>query len=298
MKTLTVFLALYLCFSLTSCSKKKPEITVGMTYDEVEKALGKPEEITRGVSQLSTEEWSDTISAITNRLNSGEYSQGDLERPEAMVDISADSAARANGDTLVWLVPMNVQTTGQMLYVTWVYPVSRMDTFHIFQKAFGMQTDTLRRSVSVPSGKHLAQVDTTYFLNNYPTTAELYRHASVGDYWGPAFNLPMVKMVPHDHYYKTDLAIIISGVKKTQNTRTFMKAAGYSLVSGKHIETKEVYQTDYVSTTKEILRRNRVQKPSIKEYYAVYERYCVMFDASSGRLVSQGYQPILVTECR
>lgn len=309
MKSSTVFFALCLCVSLISCSEKKPEISVGLTYDEVEKALGKPEEITRGVSQLSTQEWSDTISAITNRLKFGDYSAADMKRPEALVDITTDSAAHANGDSLVWLVPMNVQTTGQLLYVTWVYSKARTDTFHVFQKAFGMRTDTLRRKVSVPNGKHLARIDTIYFLDDHRTSPQIYRHANVGDYWGPANNLVSIigggEIARYDHYYSKDLytlhgirAGIISGAKETGNTRTFMQSRGFSLILKKHIETKKVYETDWTTATKESLRQVRVAKPSVKKYYAVYERYCVTFDASSGRVVTQGYQPILVTDCK
>lgn len=298
MKILTALLALCATLSLVSCSGKKPDVTVGMTYDEVEKLLGKPGQITRGVSQLSTDQWSDTIQAITNRIRFGEYSQGDLDRAEALVDITADSAARASGDSLIWLVPMNVETTGQLIYITWMYPETKVDTFHIFQKVFVTETDTVRKEFSVANGKYMSGVDTTYFLNNYSIDRELYTHAEVGGYWGPAFNLPMLKEVSYAHYYKAGLGAVVVGVKGDEQSRKLMQGAGYSLISNKHIETKEIYRTNYASKISQTYRPKRVQQPSAKKYYAVYETRCVTFDASSGRVVTAGYQPIFVTECK
>lgn len=76
MKAVIALLVLPMLFSLAACTAKKPDIKVGMTYDEVEKAIGRPEAITRGVNQVSLDE------------------EGYFE----------------------------VQTIGQLLYVTWQYP--------------------------------------------------------------------------------------------------------------------------------------------------------------------------------
>jgi len=43
-------------FVSMSCSNKRSDIAMGKTYDEVEKILVKPDQITRGVNQLSDEE--------------------------------------------------------------------------------------------------------------------------------------------------------------------------------------------------------------------------------------------------
>jgi hypothetical protein len=93
MKTLIALLAFCTTFALVSCSGKKSDITVGMTYDEVEKVLGKPMLITRGVNELR---WSD-------------------------------------GDTVVFPASTEVHNTGELLYVTWTMYDRKTDTLHTFQ---------------------------------------------------------------------------------------------------------------------------------------------------------------------
>ena len=55
MKVVLLFYAVIFCLIILGCSKldSKKKIKVGMTYDEVEKILDKPNSITRGVNQLN-----------------------------------------------------------------------------------------------------------------------------------------------------------------------------------------------------------------------------------------------------
>lgn len=199
MKTLTGLLALTTAITFLSCSAKKPHIAVGMTYDEVEKTLGKPSEITRGVSDLIVDNgWESSVKLAVDSLTSGIYSSvPDFMMSGILADveldmIAADSSARASGDTLSWIFPQTTETTGQLLYVTWWFPKTRkVDTFHVF-------------------------------------------------YFRPIKN-------PSDKF-------------------------GFDPVS--------------------------IQKPPIRKYYAVVQHYAIVFDASSGRVVTSGYQPTLVAECR
>lgn len=45
-----------------------------------------------------------------------------------------------------------------------------------------------------------------------------------------------------------------------------------------------------------VVTNDRTRQPSIREYYLVNQLYCVVFDASSGRVVSSGFQPFSVQQ--
>ena len=87
------------------------KIKVGMTYEEVEKLVGKPEELTRGFNEL----------ASSNSLS--EYSLEELE------------ALRKAADTLTspntWLLMKNVSNKGALLYVCWIYPEKKKERYRV-----------------------------------------------------------------------------------------------------------------------------------------------------------------------
>ncbi|HUI29006.1 MAG TPA: hypothetical protein VLX91_02225 [Candidatus Acidoferrales bacterium] len=176
MKILLGLLVLATVLMVNSCSSKKPTIAVGMTYDEVEKALGKPSQIARGVNQLHPDEqWADAHHAMMAKLAYFIWTTGELNVPtsdEEMVKeivkaeergmvkedkllysifpsyghFTRDSLAQhldglyfsraadlCGKDTLAWACPQSVETTGQLIYVTWKYPETKTDTSYAYQ---------------------------------------------------------------------------------------------------------------------------------------------------------------------
>lgn len=172
-------------FSLAICSCNKSlnfeRIKVGMTYNEVEGLVGKPSVIDRGAKELKLDVDDLSLSelALINpqiRPNLSEEEQK-LEVLRTKVDIARAHLARlqepasANwGDSTVadlprWVAPYHVKTVGQLLYVTWVFQASKVDTHYVLRGGHGVESTT--ESTNIPENKPRASArisDRTQFL--------------------------------------------------------------------------------------------------------------------------------------
>jgi hypothetical protein len=110
-----------------SCSKSTIEladysaIQVGMTYDEVEKALSsKPAEIKKGASEISYSE------------NTTEYALLESEEDLPHLKACVNFLNQVKSDTAHWMAP-SIQTNGQLIYTNWVMPDAprKLDTVKI-----------------------------------------------------------------------------------------------------------------------------------------------------------------------
>ena len=124
----------------------KDSIKVGMTYDEVEKLLGKPTEIRRGVEEYDVDP--------QNFMTSEELLALDL----------VDSLIYR--DKKYWPVPRKLHTIGQLIYVTWVFSDHQIDTGYVIfnRKEWGKFSDT----------------DVKYFVNDQIVDKWLFDQ--IGDY--------------------------------------------------------------------------------------------------------------------
>ncbi len=97
-----------------ACGEKEKEqepleVTVGMTYDEVESILGKPTSILRGTNELTAIE----------------------EIPEdPLKAINVDTVDTKNEENR-WLAPQDVKTSKEELFVTWVYDEEKTEDFYV-----------------------------------------------------------------------------------------------------------------------------------------------------------------------
>jgi hypothetical protein len=134
--------AIALVFITTSCSARKDRIdlagysliSVGMTYDEVERALSsKPVEIWKGGSQIVYTE------------NSPEYASLDGVNDYAHINACLQFLELVKADTLSWLIP-SIQNTGQLIYTVWVMPDAprKSDTVRVAIPLF--RADTVYKS--------------------------------------------------------------------------------------------------------------------------------------------------------
>ncbi len=228
-----VLLIILLAPSCISPKEKLPTILVGMTYDEVEKLLGKPKQIVRGANQLAPE----PISSI---------SLEDL----SSLDLDLAKSALSRGDSAVWPTNHNVQTVGNLIYVTWVYEQARVDTHYVFKKVFHPKMDT--------------SIVILYLLDDQRVDKGVFETADVGDYLSRDYR----------GRYKVG---------------TFGgKDKGKYYMGATRIDKK-------VSRPEKLVNKTMIQDPSVKEYYFVQQTYCVIFDASSGRVVTSGFQPFAIS---
>jgi len=114
MKLVNLILIIVIALLFFSCDKKeeeKPpaEVSVGMTYDEVEAILGKPTSILRGTNELAAIE--------------------DLPE-DPLKAINVDTVDTKNEDNR-WLAPQEVKTIKEELYVTWVYDEEKTEDYYV-----------------------------------------------------------------------------------------------------------------------------------------------------------------------
>jgi len=107
---ITIALLIFACGEKEKEQEQEPlEVTVGMTYDEVEGILGKPTSILRGMNQLTAVE----------------------EIPEdPLKAINVDTVDTKNEDNR-WLAPQEVKTSKEELYVTWVYDEEKTEDYYV-----------------------------------------------------------------------------------------------------------------------------------------------------------------------
>ena len=107
---ITIALIIFACGEKEKEQELEPlEVTVGMTYDEVEGILGKPTSIIRGTNELVAIE--------------------DLPE-DPLRAINVDTVDTKNEDNR-WMAPQEVKTSKEELYVTWVYDEEKTEDYYV-----------------------------------------------------------------------------------------------------------------------------------------------------------------------
>jgi len=101
----------------------RDSLKVGMTYDEVEKILGKPSDILRGVTKVEDEKEKYNINdldlaGLNRRLE-------ELKLKKAMLDTLTN--------LWIWVAKKSIETSGQLMYVNWKYLGSQFDTATVLE---------------------------------------------------------------------------------------------------------------------------------------------------------------------
>ena len=124
---ITIALLIFACGEKEKEQEQKPlEVTVGMTYDEVEGILGKPTSILRGTNELAAIE--------------------DLPE-DPLKAINVDTVDTKNEDNR-WLAPQEVKTSKEELYVTWVYDETKTEDFFVLYNNY-KEGETITKKVPV-----------------------------------------------------------------------------------------------------------------------------------------------------
>lgn len=237
MHKMIIISILALSFSYLSCTHNNNDfsnIKVGMTYDEVESILNKPASITRGATQLYS--------------NIDELSSSMLKR------LDLDTTNIKNEPNR-WITPREIRTIGNLIYVTWIYNKTKVDTFYLVLNNFKEVKDTTTSKIPY------------YYLGERIVSKSEYQASDGYEY-----------RLNSEYHNKI--------VSKT----------AYELYKGYHVK---------LPTPKKIKKRieYRLNK-SVKSYeekisaeniyYKVAYEYCVIFDASSGRVTNKGFFPFQI----
>jgi hypothetical protein len=248
---------------------KRDSIKVGMTYDEVERVLGKPAAIGRGVNQLvfpDVERLSLADLALSNPRIKPHISaeEQELEILKAKRNILATHLALLQDTTSReqsrWLMPHVVETVGQLIYVNWVYSDAAADTNHVWVQKYVTEKETVF-------------VASEYIVNGRVVTKEEFD--KVGQY----------------EYRTYDFQVL---------TKSWI------ISKEEWEEQRAIYGSDMPPprlAKKEIRKSKRVVEKTVpgeivKKLFIVRKLYCVLFDASSGRVVQSGFQPFAVDELK
>lgn len=254
----TRWIALAFLIALLACGRSEDHrqqhvpdpfdsVKVGMTYEEVEKLLGKPTQIDRGINSLTD---TDDEADFDNRLR-----RLSLQGLEALKQELAFS--RQLIDTIkesnVWLSRKTVSSSGQLLYVTWVFSRSKTDTFKIFHPILEKKT------MDLPYGP------IKYLVNDQQVSKEEYD-------------------LVRDTVYRTNR--YPAGWITTKQDWLERKVGGLAPPEPKKATKRSFQPTRLQSRT--------IVTDARRELFAVSSNFCVVFDASSGRVVTASYFPIFV----
>lgn len=250
MKLFYSIIFLFAALLIFSCGEKEKEpleVTVGMTYDEVEGILGKPESILRGANEL--------------------YSDIDNLPEETLKTINTDTIDY-KADNNRWFAPHQVKTSGNSLYVTWVYKKTKMEKFYVLFNKFKDDKKTATKKVPV------------YYLGDKQVSKEEYDTA-IGSLYKEPGETGKEKL-----YDKT--------VQKTKvpidSSKSKLIKQKYPQTKGKMIEKRIEYVTKSTVSSKEVIESvDRVN-------YEVEYKRCVIFDSSSERVTEHDYFPFTVKE--
>jgi hypothetical protein len=213
---------------------KTSEIKVGMTYNEVEAILDKPISISRGANEL--------------------YSDVDDVPYETLMKLNLENSKNIN-DSSRWIAPQNVRTIGNLIYVTWIYDKTSIDTFYIVMNTYKEVQDTMRNNIPI------------YYLGTRKVSQSEYTKSD-----GYEYRLHDNKIVDKSLY------------------NAYKKSGLYKLPDPKKIEKRIEYKTNISVISSE------VRDSTERKYYVVEYKYCVVFDASSGRVTNSGYFPFYVSQ--
>lgn len=201
-------------------------VKVGMTYDEVEKLLGKPFQINRGANQLKMA--SDLVPAELEHVMNFRDS---LLQPHA------------------WIQEMEIENVGKFLYVSWVFLQTKQDTNFYFIPAYDSKRDSTRQD--------------KYFVNGVEATQREYNTVD-------------------ETVYRNEMGKIIDAASWLR-----MKKDGVTDLRNPMPAQKEIRAT-YLTYTR--IKRSGIQR----RYCITYSNFVVLFDASSGRVVTSGHQPFSI----
>ena len=148
---ITIALLIFACGEKEKEQELEPlEVTVGMTYDEVERILGKPTSIIRGTNELVAIE--------------------DLPE-DPLRAINVDTVDTKNEDNR-WMAPQEVKTSKEELYVTWVYDEEKTEDFYVLYDNY-KEGQTITKKVPV------------YYLGDKKVSKEEYNAATGSLYIEP-----------------------------------------------------------------------------------------------------------------
>lgn len=138
-----IFLLIVSSLNFFSCNKQPDysKIKVGMTYDEVETILGKPISITRGANEF-------------------DYNFQPIDLPQLYsLNINFDPS---HVDSARWISPPSIKTIGNLIYVTWIYNKTKIDSHYILIDKYKTVKDT----------NYMPGV--TYYLGNIQVSKKLF----------------------------------------------------------------------------------------------------------------------------
>lgn len=236
MKILFNLFLLSIFFFYLGCSEnnKYSNIKVGMTYDEVETILEKPTSISRGVNELYYD---------VNEIPYETLKKLNLESEVNKLDSSR------------WIAPQNIRTIGNLIYVTWIYDKTKIDTFFVVMNTFKEVKDTLTSRIPY------------YYIGSRKVSQSEYTKSDGYEYRLQDNSLADKSL--YDSYKKSGL---------------------YKLPQPKKVEKRIEYKTNSSVTSSEV--NDSIER----KYYIVDYKYCVVFDASSGRVTNTGYFPFYVSQ--
>ena len=236
MKILFYLFLLNILLICIGCSQnnKTSEIKVGMTYDEVETILEKPVSISRGVNELYYD---------VNEMPYETLKKLNIETSENKIDSSR------------WIAPHKVRTIGNLIYVTWIYDKTKVDTFFVVMNTLREVKDTMNSNIPI------------YYLGTRKVSQSEYMKSD-----GYEYRLHDNRLVEKSVY------------------DTYKKSGLYKLPTPQKIEKRIEYKTNTSITSTE------VKDSTEKKIYIVDYKYCVVFDASSGRVTNTGYFLFLVSQ--
>lgn len=252
----------FCCLLIALCSCSNPprigDIKVGMTYDEVEKILGKPQAIDRGSKDLTLDVEQLTLSELSLANPRIDLSiPQDNQRLEVLkaktlvldsqIAILQDSSMMHDGK---WAAPHRIQSVGNLLYVAWVYPIQQTDSHYVPLRALrkGAVLDTLR----IPH----------YFVDNQETSKSEYESAT--------------KIV----YRHPDGSVMSKSLWESY------QASGLYKMPAPAPPRRRISPELNVRS-----EPDQIVETVDRKYFIVTRFFSVLFDASSGRVVSSGFAP-------
>ena len=180
---------------------------------------------------------------------------------DVMHSIAVDSAKGYYADPQFRMVPPIIKTTGQLMYVVWVYPDStRQDSVYTIHK----RSTAEEKSAQVPE----------YYLGKFKVDRATYDSFTEGEMLYTTADGEVVSKDAWDFYRLQD------------RLGKYAEHKPGPIVQGAKQQIR--YHTSITQT--------QVPLPVLKKWYDIIGVYCVTFDASSGRVVTKGYQPVTLQE--
>lgn len=238
------------------------EINVGMTYDEVEKLIGRPQGIARGVAQLKfdIDELSkeEVLSALSDLSGNAEYDllHGKLIlAKEYLAILQMDSAYGSR----LWAGRKTIEVVGQLIYVTWIYARPKVDTFFVHIKSFSTHCDTT-----------FSRADDYIINGTLAVDKETYDEIT-------------------DKFWRQGKRVIGPTEYHTYDPYPRLRRE----LDG---PVKVISKTIIPRGMRRIVTRKRMRDTPSASRFLVLQSYCIVFDSSSGRVVSTSYLPVLVSK--